>query len=132
MVERFNSSLLKMIASYTSSNQQDWDLWLPYVLFAYRTAPHSTTKLSPFTLLYGREANHPGDMMFPETPIQYIDESTYADILPIFLNKAWQVAKQNIQEAQEQYKDRYDRTATPHPFQIGEQLLIHTPQPKKG
>jgi hypothetical protein len=132
MVERFNSSLLKMLASYTASNQQDWDLWLPYVLFAYRTAPHSTTKLSPFMLLYGREANHPGDTMFPEPPIQYMEESTYADILPRFLNKAWQIAKDNIQEAQEQYKSRYDRNATPHPFQIGEQLLIHTPQPRKG
>jgi hypothetical protein len=82
MVERFNSSLLKMLASYTASNQQDWDLWLLYVLFAYRTAPHSTTTLSPFMLLYGSEANHPGDTMFPEPPIQYMEESTYVDILP--------------------------------------------------
>jgi hypothetical protein len=104
----------------------------PYVRFTHRTTPHSTTKLSPFLLLYGREANHPGDTMFPEPPIQYMEESTYADILPRFLNKAWQIAKDNIQEAQEQYKSRYDRNATPHPFQIGEQLLIHTPQPRKG
>ena len=33
--------------------KKDWDLYLPFVLFAYRQKPHTVTDLSPFQLIYG-------------------------------------------------------------------------------
>ncbi len=44
-----------MLAS-EDSNQTNWDLYLPLVLFAYQTSEHATTKSPPFTAIYGREA----------------------------------------------------------------------------
>ena len=32
MNERFNWTLADELAKYCSSNQQDWDLWLPFTL----------------------------------------------------------------------------------------------------
>ena len=37
------------------SNQKDWDLMVPYSLWAYRTAVNATTKETPYFLIYGRE-----------------------------------------------------------------------------
>ena len=36
IVERFNHTLLNMLSKTVKSGSQDWDVRLPYVLFAYR------------------------------------------------------------------------------------------------
>ncbi|POM79646.1 Uncharacterized protein PHPALM_2626, partial [Phytophthora palmivora] len=40
LVERFNGTLIGMLRMYVSESQDDWDLYLPRVLFAYRTSYH--------------------------------------------------------------------------------------------
>lgn len=40
-------------------NVRKWDSLIPLVLFAYRTAKQNTTKITPFYLVYGREARFP-------------------------------------------------------------------------
>jgi hypothetical protein len=132
MVEKFNSSLLKMLSCFVASNQNDWDIQIPYLLMAYRSAEHSTTKFSPFELLYGRRPTMPVDLAFHMAPLEYMDEATYADYLPKFLKSAWDTATTNVNQAQAYYQQRYDQNAYPHPFKSGDRLLIHTPQPRKG
>lgn len=53
IVERFNRTLLQLLRTYVQS-QEEWETYLPYVLYAYRTSQHTTTKASPYLLLYGR------------------------------------------------------------------------------
>ena len=53
MVERFNRSLLQMLRSNVEV-KQEWEVYLPLVLYAYRTAIHSSTGYSPFELIFGR------------------------------------------------------------------------------
>ncbi|CAG8552920.1 13539_t:CDS:2 [Racocetra fulgida] len=38
------------------TNVREWDSLIPLVLFAYQTAKQSMTRISPFFLVYGREA----------------------------------------------------------------------------
>ena len=54
MVERFNRSLLQLLRMYVEK-EEDWEKHLPLALYAYRTAVHSSTGVSPFMLMYGRE-----------------------------------------------------------------------------
>jgi len=53
MVKRFNRTLLQLLRSYTEK-QEEWERYLPFVLFAYRTAIHTSTGVSPFELMFGR------------------------------------------------------------------------------
>ena len=46
MVERFNGTLKTMLRK-NCDDPKDWDKMLPFLLFAYREAPHSTTGFSP-------------------------------------------------------------------------------------
>ena len=43
MVERFNRTLLDMLAKTARQDPRNWDKRLPQVLFAYRTSPHEST-----------------------------------------------------------------------------------------
>ena len=59
--ERFNRTMNAMFFKYVDKNQTDWDLWLPSVLFAYRTAAHSSTKHSPYEMVYRHSLKQPID-----------------------------------------------------------------------
>ena len=53
LVERFNHSLFQMLRSYVET-KEEWENHLPLILYAYRTAIHSSTGFTPFELMYGR------------------------------------------------------------------------------
>ncbi|KAE9013400.1 hypothetical protein PR001_g15422 [Phytophthora rubi] len=67
LVERFNGTLLGMLRMYVGEAQTDWDLYLPRVLFAYRTSYHEALGDSPFFSLYGRDPVLPLDLAFLNT-----------------------------------------------------------------
>lgn len=54
MVEQFNQSLLQLPCSYVD-NKADWEWYLPLVLYAYCTAAHSSTGVSTYILMFGRQ-----------------------------------------------------------------------------
>ncbi|KAE9347247.1 hypothetical protein PR003_g7026 [Phytophthora rubi] len=67
LVERFNGTLIGMLRMFVSETQSDWDLYLPRVLFAYRTSYHEALGGSPFFSLYGRDPVLPLDLAFLNT-----------------------------------------------------------------
>ena len=61
MVERFNSTLKRLLRKLTQNTKVEWDKCLPFVLWAYRGTMHATTGFSPYQLLFGREMRMPLD-----------------------------------------------------------------------
>ncbi|XP_022093234.1 uncharacterized protein LOC110980655 [Acanthaster planci] len=55
MVERFNRTVKTMLSMFVDENQDDWDEHLPYVLMAYCSSQHDSTRLTPNMLMLGRE-----------------------------------------------------------------------------
>ena len=53
LIEWLNRTLLDMFSKSVVSSAHEWDVQLPYVLFAYQCAPQSSNKQSYFFLLYG-------------------------------------------------------------------------------
>ncbi|KZS20857.1 Uncharacterized protein APZ42_012348 [Daphnia magna] len=53
-VERANRTLVSTIKSYVNLSHDDWDLHIPMATLAINSARQSTTKRSPFELIYGR------------------------------------------------------------------------------
>jgi len=62
MVERFNRTLVRMLACYIEPNQRNWDLVLPMMVYAYNTTSCSAHGLSPFEIVFGRKANSSMDI----------------------------------------------------------------------
>ena len=55
LVERQNRTLVNMLRVYCSRYMTDWDKYLPQVVGAYNSTQHSTSGISPFMMLTGRE-----------------------------------------------------------------------------
>ncbi len=55
MVERFNRTLLRMLACYIEPNQRNWDLIVPMVVYAYNTTSCNAHGLTPFEVIFGRK-----------------------------------------------------------------------------
>ena len=65
LVERFNRTLLMMLAMFAGENRDDWDDILPAVMTAYRSSVHESTGLSPYRLMFGEECTLPMNVGLP-------------------------------------------------------------------
>ena len=54
LTERFNRTLESMLRCFIQENLEDWDEYLQPLAFAYNTAIHATTGVSPFQMMFGR------------------------------------------------------------------------------
>jgi sulfur carrier protein ThiS len=61
LIERFNRTLGQILQRRSPKEKQDWHLYLPAALFAYRSIKQESTKQSPFFLMYGYEPRTPFD-----------------------------------------------------------------------
>ena len=132
LVERFNNTLAEAISSYVSSNQLDWDVYIPAILFAYRTSPCVSTGDTPFYLLYGREPRLAPDVsLLPPSQLSSSVEEHRARIVRQ-IEAAQSIARANIARTQQLMKLQYDKTSSDAPFEIGQQVWIYTPRAKRG
>jgi len=53
-VEWFNRTLKAMIAKFVNGRQDNWDIYLPAFLYAYRTSPHKSMGHTPYEAMLGR------------------------------------------------------------------------------
>ena len=66
LVESQTRTLVKMLRVYWSRYMTVWDKYLPQVVGAYNSTQHSTTGISPFLMLTGRERAMPLTFFYPE------------------------------------------------------------------
>ena len=65
LVERFNRTLLMMLAMFAGEHKDDWDDLLPPVMMVYRSSVHESTGFSPYRLMFGEECTLPMDIGLP-------------------------------------------------------------------
>ncbi|CAF1447219.1 unnamed protein product [Didymodactylos carnosus] len=46
-VERFNATFCQQLSKYCSSNHENWDHYLKYIIYAYNNTKHATTNYTP-------------------------------------------------------------------------------------
>ena len=62
LVERFNRTLLMLLAMFTGEQRHDWDDLLMAVMMAYRSTAQESTALGPYQLMFGEECTLPMDV----------------------------------------------------------------------
>lgn len=139
LIERFNKTLCSCLSKLVYQFKRNWDEVLPSALFAYRSTINSTTKYTPFFLLYGRTPRFPSELDPPVKPEQLSDKNfeklvvKLAKELEIRVIKYQTIASENIQKAQKKQKQYHDNRITTnntHKFQIGDLVLKELVQKK--
>jgi Integrase zinc binding domain/Integrase core domain len=127
LVERVNQTICKILSKYVQLYQQDWDEYLPYALFAYRTMRQNTTRFEPFYLTYGRTASTPFDLRFQiDDDKMDVGEAVVRRVCVIIdgLETDREEAVHNINKQQQKQKQQYDNNKMVQRFQIGQKVLL--------
>jgi hypothetical protein len=138
LVERFNRTLCKSLAKFVQLQEQDWDKFIPSVLFAYRTMKHNTTKYDPFSLVYGRNVITPLDLLLDQKAETLTEEDLEQDILNRIcqivdiLEPTLELAKRNIAKSQRNQEDANPASSTAHHFEEGDIVLKFKHDKPKG
>ena len=121
MVEWFNRTLLQLLRSYTEQ-QEEWERYLPFVLFAYRTAVHTSTGVSPFEMMFG----HPlVQNPFP-TRTAY-DAVSYQSQLRTKLAQLSDFVETQLAQAAHKQKSAYDQHTQQRAFKINQSVWLSSP-----
>ncbi|KAL5516749.1 hypothetical protein EMCRGX_G002156 [Ephydatia muelleri] len=121
MVERLNRSLLQLLRTY-AQRQDDWEKHLPMVLYAYRTATHSSTGTSPFQLMYGRQ---PKSSTF--SSFTGYDAMQYQETLQAKLAELQDLVEAHIVESAKRHKGAYDQKSAERRFKTGDLVWLFIP-----
>ena len=131
MVERFNRTLEAQLAKFVEHRQQDWDEHIPYMMLAYRSAFHDTTRSTPVSLMLGRELKLSIDLLFPR-PEENDLVTTYADTLRDRMERVHRFARSHLQLASDRMKRYYDASVREMSYKRGDPVWLYNPQRKKG
>ena len=122
-VERFNNTLVKMLAMYVSMKQKDWDEFIPFALFAYNTSRHELNRFSPYYMLFGREPHYMTEAMIRTDSDTFLSVGSWPRKIIRKIRRAHQIAERNQRVMANQYLVR-SLAAPPPTFEPGDLVLV--------
>lgn len=136
MVERINGVLKKVIDKIADSEKKtEWKKMLPAVLMALRNADHTALGISPYHLMFGREARTPVAALretmeekhpLPQNILDYLNQ-LYSDYEEI-----QEIVKRADEKSKKKSKLYYDRSAKDDPLEEGDEVLCMLPAGESG
>eukprot|EP00731_Ephydatia_muelleri_P006147 Em0003g395a len=132
LVERFNRTLLDMLATTAERKPFEWEDHLQRVCFAYNTSVHPTTGYTPFFLMFGRQARLPLDLMTGTGGSKDRSYGEHAQNLKESLQDAYDTVRNTAGMQQQRQKDLYDKRAHGKPYIIGDYVWLHSPVVPRG
>ena len=120
LVERMNRSLLTLFRSFVEGSH-NWEDTLGPVLYAYRTATHTSTGFSPYEIMFAR--NPPAMIENNSAEWGYDTE----DWVKITCKKYLEIQKrvhENIKQAQSNQKRQHDKHTRDELLRVGDEVWL--------
>ena len=136
LVERFNRTLLSMLATAATDHPFDWERQIRPLCMAYNTSVHPATGYSPFFLMFGRSVQMPIDLMYGQQPTP-VDSDTdptseYARNLKMNLQEAYTRVRDQMGHRLDRQKELYNQKVHDKPFAEDDLVWLHTTVLRKG
>ena len=131
-VERFHAMLKRVLLTMCAERPNDWDKYLPALLFAVREIPQESLGFSPFELLYGRNVRGPMQILRELWSVEETDEHarlTYQYVIDLRerLEKTCKLAQDNVRRLDIKQNAFYDKRARSRKFDVGDKVLLLLP-----
>ena len=128
LVERFHRTMKTQLAIMVSENQKDWDVKLPLVVMAYRSAVQTSTGCTPSLLMLGRELRMPALLAMGQPPDVGLDGGPeYARKLQDRLEVGHGYARESQGGASGRQRRYYDLSTKGRHFAEGEKVWVYNP-----
>ncbi|XP_043207943.1 uncharacterized protein LOC122373698 [Amphibalanus amphitrite] len=124
LCERFNRTLASMLRAFVQEHQRDWDVHLPYVMYAYRTAVQESTKETPFFLMFGRQSREPLDLLLRSEEDPDNLALTSKPAMVVRMHAAFERVQAQLQEAHTRQKQYHDRGCKDRSFDVGDEVML--------
>jgi hypothetical protein len=120
--EVVNHTLSTMLQAILKDNLRLWEECLPHIKFAYNRSIHSTTKLSPFMVVYGFNPRAPIDLLpLPPSEIVNLDATQRSE----FILKLHETTKLQIEKMNEKYRIAANKGWKEMKLEPGDLVWVH-------
>src|SRR6266508_3774496 len=111
-----------MLRAVLKTNLRLWEECLPHIEFAYNRSVHSTTKLSPFMVVYGFNPRAPIDLLpLPPSELVNLEAQQRSE----FILKLHEITKLHIEKMNEKYKIAASKGRKELKLEPGELVWVH-------
>ena len=110
--ERMNSTVLQMLRTLPEIEKKKWPENLNYLMFIYNSTQHSTTKMSPYLLMFGREPVLPIDFKLTGNSTRTLTITTYRDYVRDYesrMQEAYYLVKKFSNDAKDKSEQRWKK-----------------------
>ncbi|XP_046145669.1 WW domain-binding protein 11-like [Osmia bicornis bicornis] len=124
-VERVNRTLKTMITTFVGEDHRNWDKHLPEFCFAYNTAVHSSSLVSPAFLNFGRNPRpiqnlrhgiKSDSLIIPRNPQEWSNRISRLTLL-------YDIVHRNLEKASYRQASYYNRGRRDERYQIGDLVM---------
>ena len=126
MIERFHSTLKTTLKLWSNEIHEEWDILLPFAIFAYNTSYHTTLQEVPHFLCHGYDARLPIDEVLGNRGEHYGGIHQYAVELVERLQQVHRRVKEILEEVNNQRKED-ELLSKILNLQVGDQVWMHDP-----
>lgn len=134
LIERANRTIEDILRKYINLHSEEWDVMLPYILFAIRNVAHSGSKISANELVFGHKLRNllevARETWIGEDTVKKQLKTTTIDYLQNLqrrLETAMQVANDNALKAHDAAKRQFDKHCSQRSFNVGDKVLVLLP-----
>ena len=132
LVERFNRTMLAMLASTVEEDPSNWEQHLRKVCMAYNTSVQPSTGYTPFYLMFGRLARLPVDIMYGSCPTEPVLPHQYVKTLKDTLESAYTKARQHMQATAMRSEELYNKRVHGQEYEVGDLVWLNNPVVPRG
>ena len=132
-VERFNGVIADTLSNYCAEEPQEWDVYLPYITFVYNTTVHRTIGATPYSMIFGREAQYPIDFFVPKPPGgPRLKLGEHAEKLNERSYEIHREAQMTMGTEQRQQREYFNRKVHGEPFKERDLVWLFEPHKAKS
>lgn len=130
-IERHWSFVWQSLRTYCLQ-QQDWEKFIPAILYTHRATSSASTQWSPSFLAIGKDIQLPLQSALLPPATGKLNVHAYIRQLIPRLEISRKIAQENIATAQASYKKSYDATQNPAVYEPGTYVWLFNPYNPKG
>jgi len=127
--EIINKTLHSLLGKVVAESQRDWSAWLPMCVLAYNTSRHESTGMSPYYLMYSRQALVPLDLML-ERPEDMVSSNyhEYAEGVAERMRSAYKLVQDHQGSQIDRMKRNYNVGVKLRTFELNDLVYYYYPR----